>query len=192
MTRRRPSTGTRRDVLSAWRGPSSHAEWWFGSLRSRRAGLCEWRRLIVDGQGILLRYTLAAERSQCDELQARQHTNRSSAVGAFLSAAVVDISSVVRRFCRLRVVLGSRKGFRETGRAGGSSKGEPGLWRLGDTARLRNGLFDDRLSSKPADAWSSILDAGARQTSQSTGSNKRIHSSSGQSGGVHVNDDCER
>ena len=52
---------------------------------------------------------------------------------------------------------GSRKGLRETGRwGGGSSKGETGLMgarpgeaRLGDTARLRKGLFDARLSVNP-------------------------------------------
>jgi len=47
---------------------------------------------------------------------------------------------------------GSRKGFLETGRAGGSSKGECGRGGeklLGDAARLRNGLFEERLRANP-------------------------------------------
>jgi hypothetical protein len=68
-----------------------------------------------------------------------------------------------RGWPRLLSVL-SKKGFLETGRsmAGGSSKGEwggggekeleLGLRPLfGDAARLRKGLFDERLSVNPAD-----------------------------------------
>jgi len=86
-----------------------------------------------------------------------QRTNRSSAVGDFFSGGGI-LASGERRFCRLRVVfvVGSRKGFRDTGRAGGSSKGEAGLCRLGDTARLRKGLLDDRLSANPADGWAAV------------------------------------
>lgn len=40
----------------------------------------------------------------------------------------------------------SRNGFRETGLGGGSSKGD-----AGDAARLRKGLFEERLRLKPAD-----------------------------------------
>lgn len=46
-----------------------------------------------------------------------------------------------------------RKGFLEVGRGGGSSKGERGRGGearlLGDAARLRKGLLDERLSVKP-------------------------------------------
>lgn len=45
----------------------------------------------------------------------------------------------------------SRNGFRETGRAGGSSKGE-----AGEAARLRKGLLDDRLRLRPAGACESV------------------------------------
>lgn len=76
-------------------------------------------------------------------------------MGDFFSVDAMLLSGD-RRFCRLRVVFGSRNGFRDTGLGEGSSKGEAGLWRLGDTARLRNGLLDDRLSSNPADAWSAV------------------------------------
>lgn len=48
------------------------------------------------------------------------------------------------------------KGFRESGRAGGSSKGDAGEARRGETlageaARLRKGLFEERLILRPAD-----------------------------------------
>lgn len=43
----------------------------------------------------------------------------------------------------------SRKGLRDRGRAGGSSKGE-----AGDTARLRKGLFEERLMLRPTGGWS--------------------------------------
>lgn len=56
----------------------------------------------------------------------------------------------------------SKNGFLDTGRSGGSSKGEWGgggekVWELGlrplfgEAARLRKGLFDERLSVNPAD-----------------------------------------
>lgn len=53
------------------------------------------------------------------------------------------------------VKSGSRNGFLEDGRGGGSSKGERGSGEarlLGDAARLRKGLLDERFSDKPADA----------------------------------------
>jgi hypothetical protein len=56
----------------------------------------------------------------------KQHTKRSSAVGDFLSGGGI-LLSVERKFCILLVVFGSRKGFRDTGRGAGSSKGEVGL-----------------------------------------------------------------
>jgi hypothetical protein len=52
----------------------------------------------------------------------------------------------------LLVMAGSRNGLRESGRGGGSSNGEAGL--VGDTARLRNGLFEGRFNDNPADRWS--------------------------------------
>ena len=45
----------------------------------------------------------------------------------------------------------SRKGFRETGRAGGSSNGE-----AGEVARLRKGLLEERLRVRPVDACKSV------------------------------------
>lgn len=53
------------------------------------------------------------------------------------------------------VKSGSRNGFLEVGRGGGSSKGERGSGEarlLGDAARLRKGLLDERFSDKPAGA----------------------------------------
>ena len=53
----------------------------------------------------------------------------------------------------------STKGFRDTGRVGGSSKGEAGLLTrrastlAGDAARLRKGLFDDKLRVMPLEDW---------------------------------------
>jgi len=52
----------------------------------------------------------------------------------------------------LLAMAGSRNGLRETGRGGGSSKGDAGL--VGDTARLRKGLFEERFNESPADRWS--------------------------------------
>jgi hypothetical protein len=47
----------------------------------------------------------------------------------------------------------SRKGLRDTGRAGGSSKGD-----AGDAARLRKGLLEERLMLRPADdCWESKI-----------------------------------
>jgi len=87
---------------------------------------------------------------------ANGHTNRSSAVGAVVGDCLFSIDMASdRMFCKLARVVsaGSRNGFRDTGRGGGSSKGED---RAGDTARLRKGLFEERLSDKPADCWSKI------------------------------------
>lgn len=55
----------------------------------------------------------------------------------------------------------SRNGFLETGRGGGSSKGDAG--EAGDAARLRNGLLDDRLRDRPA-AGSGPVIAGTGQS----------------------------
>jgi len=77
-------------------------------------------------------------------------TNRSSAVGDACLSAFDMLSDAIRIFCRLERVVraGSRKGLRDTGRGGGSSKGDA---RVGEIARLRNGLFEDRLRVNPAD-----------------------------------------
>jgi hypothetical protein len=44
----------------------------------------------------------------------------------------------------------SKKGFRDTGRGGGSN-GEAGPLDAGDAARLRKGLLEERLRVSPAD-----------------------------------------
>ena len=67
------------------------------------------------------------------------------------------VSEADRMFERLDlpVTAGSRNGLRESGRGGGSSKGEVGLCaEVGDTARLRKGLLEERFNSKPEDRWS--------------------------------------
>lgn len=46
----------------------------------------------------------------------------------------------------------SRNGLRDTGRGGGSSKGD-----AGDAARLRKGLLEERLRLRPADCWESKM-----------------------------------
>lgn len=94
------------------------------------------------------------------EQQIKRHTNNCSAVGegfeSTFAAMVLLLTSI--KFGWLDVKSGSRKGFRDTGRGGGSSKGETaggdvavlrGL--AGDAARLRNGLLDDRFRVNPAD-----------------------------------------
>lgn len=54
---------------------------------------------------------------------------------------------------------------------------------LGDTARLRNGLLDDKLSSRPADAWSAMTGA----NSQPTGSQFKAPN-----GALHADDECKK
>lgn len=75
----------------------------------------------------------------------------SSAVGPVVGDVFfsIDIASD-RIFCKLEreVRTGSRNGLRETGLGGGSSNGDG---RAGEIARLRKGLFEDRLSDNPAD-----------------------------------------
>ena len=91
-----------------------------------------------------------------------KHTNRSSAVGDDDVLSCVDmVSDAARIFWALALLAraGSRKGFRDIGRGGGtgSSKGETGLWRAGETARLRKGLLEERFSVNPAaGCWSEI------------------------------------
>ena len=89
--------------------------------------------------------------------QAEGHTNISSAVSDGLLSADM-LSEADRRFELLDqaawlAMAGSRNGLRESGRGGGSSKGEAGLCdAVGDTAllRLRKGLFEGRLRSNSA------------------------------------------
>ena len=63
------------------------------------------------------------------------------------------VSAEERMFCRLArvVIAGSRKGLRDTGRGGGSSKGDG---RAGEMARLRKGLLEERLRVRPDARWS--------------------------------------
>jgi hypothetical protein len=76
----------------------------------------------------------------------------SSAVsdGLFSSDMVSEADRIFDKL-DLLAMAGSRNGLRETGRGGGSAKGETGLGRAGDAARLRKGLFELRFKSKPAD-----------------------------------------
>ena len=117
-----------------------------------------------------------------------RRTNISSAVrDGLLSADMV--SEADRMFDRLDLLVtaGSRNGLRESGRGGGSSKGEPGLCaEVGDTARLRKGLFEERFSSNPEDRWS-IWEA----TQQSQRSNQMEEQASAR-GTMHADDDGER
>lgn len=100
--------------------------------------------------------------------------------------------SLGRPFCKPRVFDGSRKGLLEGAadidRGGasttGSSKGEAGLCRLGDTARLRNGLLDERLMVNPGDGWS----FSTGENSQPSGLSISVQIN-GHNGGVHANDD---
>lgn len=90
-------------------------------------------------------------------------TNNSSAEGDFASLADAMLSGDFTRSMGNCVVmllfeLGSRKGFLETGRGGGSSNGERGGGGekllgppLGEGAPLRKGLFDERLRVNPGD-----------------------------------------
>jgi hypothetical protein len=67
------------------------------------------------------------------------------------------VSEADRMFERLDLPAsaGSRNGLRDVGRGGGSLKGEAGLCaEVGETARLRKGLFEERFNSSPADRWS--------------------------------------
>lgn len=70
------------------------------------------------------------------------HTKSSSAVGSALADAMISGE-------RSGLAVGSRKGLRETGRGGGSSKGDRGEGTVGDAARLRKGLLEERLRVRP-------------------------------------------
>jgi hypothetical protein len=116
-----------------------------------------------------------------------RRTNISSAVSDGLFSRDM-VSEADRRLERLDLlaIAGSRNGLRETGRGGGSSKGEAGLCAVvGDTApRLRKGLFEERFKSNPADRWPKWL-----ATQQSV-----INQAGNRTGPRHhaANDDGER
>jgi len=83
-----------------------------------------------------------------------KHTKISSAVsdGRFSRGGSSDDDRMLEKLALL-VMAGSRKGLRESGRGGGSSKGETGgggeAVTAGDAARLRKGLLELRFKSKP-------------------------------------------
>lgn len=83
------------------------------------------------------------------------HTNISSAVSdGLLSKDMVSEADRMFEKLDLFVMAGSKNGLRDSGRGGGSSKGETGLCEVeGETARLRKGLFEERFN-KPEDRWS--------------------------------------
>jgi hypothetical protein len=54
----------------------------------------------------------------------------------------------------------SKKGFRDTGRGGGSN-GDVGPLLAGDAARLRKGLLEERLSVSPGDGRESKVQTGS-------------------------------
>lgn len=94
-------------------------------------------------------------RREFDERVLTSRTNNSAALpvngGVPLAGVVVSVGNVIlsgdelKGDCGLSVSM-SRKGFRDTGRAG-ASKGEvTPVGTLGDAARLRKGLFEERLS----------------------------------------------
>lgn len=81
-------------------------------------------------------------------------TKSSSAVGDWAPLGCAIFSGDVTNWEVEELKDGSRNGFLEVGRGGGSSKGERGSGEarlLGDAARLRKGLLDERLSDRPAD-----------------------------------------
>lgn len=94
-------------------------------------------------------------------IAAGELTNNSSAVGDLLFSVGEAMLAGDCTLCTWLLSEGSKKGFLETGLAGaGSSNGEWGgggenelgvRALFGDAARLRKGLFDERLSVNPAD-----------------------------------------
>ena len=72
-----------------------------------------------------------------------------------LSVAMVSEPRRMLERLGLLAIAGSRKGLRESGRGGGSSKGDEGNVAVeGETARLRKGLLEERFSSNPDDRGS--------------------------------------
>jgi hypothetical protein len=88
--------------------------------------------------------------------ETEERTNISSAVrDGRLSKDMASEADRMSEKLDRPAIAGSRNGLRESGRGGGSSKGEAGLCGpTGDTARLRKGLFEERLSKSPEDRWS--------------------------------------
>lgn len=83
-----------------------------------------------------------------------RESKSSSAVGDWAPLGCAIFSGDVTNWEVEELKDGSRNGFLEVGRGGGSSKGERGSGEarlLGDAARLRKGLLDERLSDRPAD-----------------------------------------
>jgi len=74
--------------------------------------------------------------------------------------------------------------LRERGRGGGSSKGEAGL--VGDTARLRKGLFEERFNDNPAARWSKWA-TDPNKSAIRFGSDEQVRPL----GGLHANDDAD-
>ena len=166
----RPHTFLSRAMTArAWWSRRSRRPWWFRTTGPRRRG----RRGL--GLGIFKRQgTLGISWSACPRCtagrpacraparvrvpEAEGRTKISSAVSDGLLSA--DMLSETDRFELLDqfawfwfAMAGSRNGLRESGRGGGSSKGEAGLCdAVGDTAllRLRKGLFEGRLRSNSA------------------------------------------
>ena len=155
IRRRSSPTRWRRVLTVGWRRPTTAGWrcWWLRSVWSRRR--IGGGRRVFKRQGTLQKRSSAIfpwmtmrKSGKCGG-----RTNISSAVsdGLFSSDMVSDSD---RMFERLDLLprAGSRNGLRERGRGGGSSKGEAGLrGTAGDAARLRKGLFEERLSSNPAD-----------------------------------------
>lgn len=77
----------------------------------------------------------------------------SSAVSdGLLSDDIVSEADRISEKLDLPATAGSRNGLRESGRGGGSSKGETRAGEArGDAARLRKGLLDERFKSNPDD-----------------------------------------
>jgi len=95
------------------------------------------------------------------------------------------VSETDRMFERLDLpaIAGSRNGLRDVGRGGGSSKGEAGLCAVvGETARLRKGLFEERFKSNPADRWSKCRRSALNWAGKEP---------DGHGGTMHANDDAD-
>ena len=97
------------------------------------------------------------EKPNISQFNSNPLTNRSAAFpfNADLGAAVASVAETILSgdACGAEMMFVesvSRKGFRDTGRGGGISRGE--VWPEappGDTARLRKGLFDERFNVSP-------------------------------------------
>ena len=149
-----------------------------GARRGRTTGACRplpIRLLVLERHGVLQKSTVSenpvlgwgfegakkelqiaadGEKQQqwqatsaCHQFERRGRTKSCSAVASdFVAEAIASGGSS-------GFVFGSRKGFRETGRGGGSSNGDRGDGTDGEAVRLRKGFFDDRLSDRPGEDW---------------------------------------